>query len=121
MFGNVFSKKKSEDLNMERILLIDENQIDDLLQASNQKPVLLFKHSTSCGISAMVLKRFENDLQKKNNTYHYYYLDLLRYRNISGIIAEKFNIVHQSPQLLLIQNGIVKDHSSHYGIMQMEL
>ena len=119
MFERLYRKKENNGSDIDRILLKNEGQLDELIIASKTKPVLLFKHSTSCGISAMVHKRFENELKDKNDLYYYYFLDLLRYRDISNLIAEKFNIIHQSPQLILIKNGKVVDHSSHYGIMDM--
>jgi len=119
MFEKLFKRTDINNSIINKILLSNEDQLEELLDASKQKPVLLFKHSNSCGISAMVLKRFENKLQDKNDQYDYYFLDLLRYRNISNLIAKKFQIMHQSPQLILIKNGKVVDHSSHYGIMEM--
>lgn len=121
MFGRFFKREENDNSDTDRILLTTEDQLDTLLEASNDKPVLLFKHSSSCGISAMVLKRFESKLKEENDTYHYYFLDLLRYRNISNLIAKKFDIMHQSPQLILIKNGKVVDYSSHYGIMEMKI
>ncbi len=55
------------------------------------------------------------------DAYHFYFLDLLKYRSISNLIARKFDIPHQSPQLILIKDGEVVDHSSHYGVLQMDL
>jgi len=121
MFQNIFNRKEDNNSGIDRILLINEDQLDELLKVSQLKPVLLFKHSTSCGISAMVIKRFENKLENNKDKYHYYFLDLIRYRNISNNIAIKFNILHQSPQLILIENGKVVDHASHYGIIDMKL
>ncbi len=121
MFQNIFGRKDKENLEVSKIFLTEEDHLDVLLDASNHKPVLLFKHSSSCGISAMVLKRFESKLKDRNDVYHYYFLDLLRYRNISNLITKKLNVLHQSPQLILIKNGKVVDHSSHYGIMDIEI
>jgi len=121
MFERSYKRKGNNGSDIDKILLTNEDQLEELIIASKTKPVLLFKHSSSCGISAMVYKRFENGLQDKHDLYYYYFLDLLRYRNISDLIAEKFQIMHQSPQLILIKNGIVEDHSSHYGIVQMNL
>jgi bacillithiol system protein YtxJ len=119
MFGRFFKREENDNSDTDRILLTSEDQLEELLKASKTRSVLLFKHSTSCGISAMVHKRFENKLQDKKDLYDYYFLDLLRYRDISDLIAKKFNIMHQSPQLILIKKGKVVDHSSHYGIMDM--
>jgi len=119
MFEKLFKRTDINNSAINKILITKEDQLEELLNVSKQKPVLLFKHSSSCGISAMVLKHFENNLLDKNDDYNYYFLDLLKYRNISNLIAKKFQIMHQSPQLILIKNGKVVDHSSHYGIMEM--
>jgi bacillithiol system protein YtxJ len=50
-----------------------------------------------------------------------YYLDLLRFRPISQEIAQKFNVHHESPQLLLIQNGECTLDSSHMAIKLSEV
>lgn len=121
MFQNIFNRKEDNNTWTGRILLTKEDQLDELLKVSQLKPVLLFKHSTSCGISAMVIKRFENKLKNNKDKYHYYFLDLIRYRNISNLIERNFGVMHQSPQLILIEDGKVVDHASHYGIMEMEL
>jgi bacillithiol system protein YtxJ len=90
-------------------------QLDEIVQESFEKPVLIFKHSTRCSISRFALKRFENEfeLQEKVITY---FLDLLNYREISNEIAVKFGVQHQSPQVLLIKEGKVVYHDSHDGI-----
>ena len=121
MFQNIFNRKEDTNSGVDWILLTNEDQLYELLQVSQLKPVMLFKHSSSCGISAMVLKRFENKLQNKNEDYYLYFLDLIRYRDISNLIANKFGVLHQSPQLIVIKKGKVVDHSSHYGIIDMKL
>jgi bacillithiol system protein YtxJ len=102
------------------ILLTDLGQLNEIISLSNEKPVLIFKHSTRCSISRMALKQFENefDLQDKVTPY---FLDLLENRSISNEIAARFNVMHQSPQLLLIKNGIVIYHVSHDSIDAQEL
>ena len=101
-------------------LLTDLGQLNEIFSLSNEKTVLIFKHSTRCSISRMALKQFENefDLQDKVTPY---FLDLLEYRSISNEIATRFNVMHQSPQLLLIKNGIVIYHVSHDSIDAQEL
>lgn len=66
----------------------------------------------------MVLKRFENKIS--NREMDYYLLDILNYRHISNLIADKFQIQHQSPQLLVIEEGKVLAHDSHYGILEVK-
>jgi len=50
-----------------------------------------------------------------------YYLDLLNYRTISNRIASLFGVEHQSPQLIVLQDGKVLYHASHSEIEAVEL
>jgi hypothetical protein len=111
-------------------LLTDLGQLDHLIVESETNPVLIFKHSTTCSISRMALKNFENEFDvntsKSVETLHCnvstngnvstYFLDLLNHRTISNEIASRFNVVHQSPQILLIKNGIAVYNASHENI-----
>lgn len=45
-----------------------------------------------------------------------YYLDLIQHRNITNLIADKTNVVHQSPQLIVVSAGKVIYHASHNSI-----
>jgi len=91
------------------------DQIDNIINESWNKPVLIFKHSTRCIISKMALKNFENDFLL-HDVIDAYYLDLITYRNISNEIADTFAVEHQSPQILLIRDGKVVYYESHEGI-----
>ncbi len=115
-FKNILNKETPK-LDSKRIALIDQDQIDDIIKASAQKPVLIFKHSTRCGISSMMLKRF--DIKIADLSMPYYFLDILKYRPLSNLIQDKFDITHQSPQLLVIKNGKVIAHDSHSGILDV--
>jgi bacillithiol system protein YtxJ len=91
-------------------------QLDELFAQSETVPVLLFKHSTSCNISAMVISRFESKWKADPSACICVYLDLIAYRRISNAIAEKTGIVHQSPQAILLKNGAAVYDESHGGI-----
>ncbi|RYU92942.1 bacillithiol system redox-active protein YtxJ [Emticicia agri] len=95
----------------------DEKQIEEIKQKSFENPVLVFKHSTSCSISSASLGRIERawDKEKAGNI-EPFYLDLLQYRSISNKIAKDFEVEHQSPQVLLIQNGECTYDASHFEI-----
>ena len=95
------------------------DQLDQILKDSNSRAQLIFKHSTRCGISRAVLNQFEAKTKKEN--IDYYFLDLLRYRDISNAIASKLKIEHQSPQVVLIKDKKVKAHDSHYAIMSLDI
>ena len=100
---------------MNWIALTDINQLNLIIEESNSKPVVIFKHSTRCIISKMALRGFESDYNFGDD-FLCYYLDLIANRDISNEIANRFGIEHQSPQILIIKNGVVVYNESHEGI-----
>lgn len=123
MFNYIFGKSANQnntDSKINWIPLVDLGQLDEIVTSSNQKPIVIFKHSTRCSISRMALKRFESeyDLDDSVDTY---YLDLLEHRDISHEIASRFGVYHQSPQLLLIKAGKSVYDVSHDAIDAGEL
>lgn len=98
------------------VVLTELAQLDELVEASQQKPVFIFKHSTRCGISNMALRGFEANYNFSEDKIKPYFLDLLRHREISNEIASRFGVWHESPQLLVIKHGKVVYHASHSQI-----
>ena len=103
------------------IALNSTEQFDDIIEASKVKPQLIFKYSTRCGISRMVLRQFENTYNFSENDFGLYFLDLINYRNVSNEVGYKFQVLHESPQLLVIKKGVVVAHSSHNGVIAIDL
>lgn len=97
------------------IKLETELQMEEIKSNSNQKLQLIFKHSTRCIISKMALKQFEKEYDFADQM-DLYLLDLLQNRDISNQIATNYDIQHQSPQLILIQNSKVIYNVSHENI-----
>jgi bacillithiol system protein YtxJ len=77
---------------------------------------LIFKHSTRCSISMMAKRRFELDWEDLPADMPLYFLDLIRYRDISNQVAQLFQVHHESPQLLLIKDGECILDQSHGAI-----
>jgi len=77
---------------------------------------LIFKHSTRCSISMMAKRRFELDWGDLPADMPLYFLDLIRYRDISNQVAQIFQVHHESPQLLLIKDGECILDQSHGSI-----
>ena len=92
------------------------DQLDQIDVQSNERPVILFKHSTTCGISAGAKYRLEDAWGDEVKNYDFYYLDLLTYRPISNAIATRYGVRHESPQILVIQNGKAVYNASHQSI-----
>ena len=104
---------------MNWIALTEEAQLQEILERSKYQPVVIFKHSTRCSTSEMVKMRLEKVQQPEN--IDFYYLDLIRYRDISNKIAEMFDVYHESPQVLLIKNGECTFDESHHAIYMDEI
>ena len=90
------------------------NQIDAIKQQPGYS--LIFKHSTRCSISMMAKRRFEMDMDKLPADMPLYFLDLIKYRDLSGLVAQDFHVHHESPQMLLIKDGECILDQSHGGI-----
>lgn len=105
-------KQGSEQGGMKWIPLAKLAQLDEIEALSSEKPVLIFKHSTRCSVSRMALKQFEKDFDSEDKV-SAYFLDLILHRDISNEIAIRFKVTHQSPQLLLIKNGLSTYNVSH--------
>jgi bacillithiol system protein YtxJ len=107
---------------MEWNSLTSKEQLAQIKEESKSQPVVIFKHSTTCSISATAKSRLERQWGDSGLAQvKPYYLDLLSYRPISNQIAEEFSVRHESPQLLLIKDGQVQYHGSHLGINLQEV
>lgn len=122
IFNSIFGEPKpnSNSSNIDWTPLEDLGQIEEIITLSEQKSVIIFKHSTRCSISRMALKNFENEYDLGENVIAYF-LDLISFREVSNEIASRFNVVHQSPQLLLIVGGKSVYDVSHSSIDAQEL
>ena len=115
-FNSIFGSKQDQKT-LDWKVLENIDQLDKVMNISTEKPVVIFKHSTSCGISRMVLNQFQNNADFDEGAVLLLYLDLLAHRNISDAVAEKFGVMHQSPQMIILKNGQVAYHASHSAIV----
>ncbi|ROI11166.1 bacillithiol system redox-active protein YtxJ [Kaistella haifensis] len=93
-----------------------EEDLKRAIATSAEKKVAIFKHSTKCFISKTVLKNFEKEVENSDKNVDYYFLDLLAHRDLSNKIADDLGVTHQSPQLIVLENGVVVNHASHQSI-----
>lgn len=90
------------------------NEIDRI---SNEKPVIIFKHSTRCNISAGALDRIQRNFKEQDGEkFAWFYLDLLQHRDISDAIAQRYGVPHESPQVLIIREGKSAYDACHFDI-----
>ena len=120
IFGEPKSNSNSNSSNINWSSMEHLGQIEEIIELSEQMPVIIFKHSTRCSISRMALKNFENEYDLGESV-SAYFLDLISFREVSNEIASRFNVAHQSPQLLLIVGGKSVYDVSHSSIDAQEL
>lgn len=123
LFNKILGSKVKEEkeTNINWIPLNSLEQIKTIKELSKSETILVFKHSTRCGISSMVIKRFENLFDSSMNNIKVYYLDLLNFRAISDEVGYSFQVQHQSPQLLIIRNEVAVLNVSHYDITTVNI
>lgn len=107
-----FSKKSSQPTYSWSFLATPEN-VDKLIAKSNEKPVVIFKHSGRCNISAMALNRFEDYVNEIQNLAFLFMIDVVNNRPASLHAAEQTGVTHQSPQILVLHQGESIFDSSH--------
>jgi len=99
---------------MRWIALESAEQIKNIQQ--NPGYNIIFKHSTRCSISMMAKRKFELDWEDLPEDISLYFLDLIKYRELSNQVASDFHVHHESPQLLLIKDGECILDQSHGSI-----
>tara|TARA_R110002049_G_scaffold309212_1_gene518701 strand:- start:26245 stop:26634 length:390 start_codon:yes stop_codon:yes gene_type:complete len=119
LFGN--SAETKEEKTLPWIPLDALSQLEIIKEKSTTKTQVVFKHSTRCGISRMVMNQFVEAYNMAENDLDLYYLDLLNYREVSNEVGYRFQVIHESPQLLVIKNGIVVAYASHGQINDLDL
>ena len=95
--------------------LTDLNKAVENSNMEKNKAILIFKHSTRCAISSTVKYRLES-FWKNDDNFPTYYLDLIKFRELSDQIANNFSVYHESPQVLVIKDGKCVYNSSHLSI-----
>jgi len=98
----------------QRLTLLDTpEQLDAALEHSFSRPVLIFKHSLTCGMSAWAYREFEALLGGEALPVDACLVHIQNARPVSSAIAERLRVRHESPQALLVVNGAAAWHASH--------
>lgn len=121
LFGSKNPSEVKEEKNIPWHRLTRVDQLKEIIEESKSKPVAILKHSTRCGISRMVYNQFESEYALTDSQLKLYYLDLLSFREVSSEIGIVFQVLHESPQILVIKNGVCVYHASHSAISARKL
>ncbi len=99
---------------------VGQTTCSTIKQRSFERDVLVFKHSYTCSISQMAKLRLENQWDDTLDL-EVYLIDVKANRELSLALAEDLQVVHESPQVLLLRNGECLHDASHFDISIDEL
>jgi len=102
---------------MNWIKLECEMDLRDLKSLSESKFCMIFKFSSRCGSSAVALDRLERSWNAEDMSgVQPFFLDLIANRDLSNMVSQEFDVMHESPQVLLIENSDSVFDTSHFSI-----
>lgn len=97
--------------------IVSVDQWKNILEQSKEKAILVFKHSTTCPISARAYGEFTSF----NSPVETYLVKVIENRAVSNEIENDLGVRHESPQAFLIKNGQVIWNASHRKVTKKEL
>lgn len=111
---NVFSGSdtKLEEWNM----LTKKDQVEEIVAASEKKPQLVYKHSHRCSICFLAKEQIEQVAEEIEEEVEMHFVNVVRSRSVSNELTNQTGVRHESPQVLLLNNGEVVWHASHHSI-----
>src|SRR5882672_180828 len=92
------------------VKITDKKSLEELTSRSNERPVVIFKHSLTCPISAAAydqMAEFDGEVEL---------IEVQRARELSAEIENRLGVAHESPQVLVLRNGQVAWNASHFKI-----
>src|SRR5690625_4194901 len=96
--------------------LLELDDLNEVWDASEEKPVLLFKQSTTCPISANAFSEFNDFLNNNDSDIDAFYVKVRETRPVSNQIADDLGVQHQSPQIFVVKNKQAVWNASHNKI-----
>jgi bacillithiol system protein YtxJ len=90
--------------------IVNKEALDELMLRSNKEPVAVFKHSTSCPVSASAYRDLANYPGEVA------LIEVQRAGDLSSEIGERTGIRHESPQVIILRNGKAVWHASHWQV-----
>jgi len=103
------------------IAIRDLRHLDELLSGTSTEPLLIFKHSRSCGTSSEALDELRAYLAAQGTPIACAMVTVQEQRDLSDAIAERLAIRHETPQALLVAGGRVRWSASHFRVTAAEL
>lgn len=116
----LFSSGKSNTKKLDWTKIETIEELERAIDTSHDHPAVFYKHSTRCSISSMALNRLESEWEEGVHA-TLYFIDLIKNRAVSNALAEKVNVYHQSPQVIVIKESKSIYDASHSAISANEI
>ncbi len=97
------------------------HDLDAALVRGESEPIVIFKHSPTCGVSAQASEEIAGMLESATFPLPLYVVSVRAQREVSDAITKRFGIRHESPQVLLVHRGTVLWHASHFRVSAAEI
>ncbi|GGD64172.1 bacillithiol system redox-active protein YtxJ [Paenibacillus nasutitermitis] len=92
------------------------------LEGSSNRPLVVFKHSTTCPVSSNAYEEFNKYLENNPETNADYVLvKVIESRPVSNQIAEDVSVKHESPQIIMIKNKEKYWSATHWAITEAHM
>lgn len=96
--------------------LLDVDELDAAIAESRERPVLVFKHSRTCGVSAEALDELRAHAARAQSRVSYKVITVQSHRRVSDEATARFGIRHETPQVVLLRDGRAVRNASHFRI-----
>ncbi len=94
---------------------------ESILQNSDEKLQLIYKHSHRCSVSFLAKQELEEVAEEISDIANLYMINVIKQREISNAIASKLNVHHESPQVIILKDKEVAWKGSHWEIKGQEI
>lgn len=101
--------------------IADIAALDAAIAESRERPVLLFKHSRTCGISCEAIEELHAHIAEHPDGAAYRLITVQSHRTVADAVTSRLGIRHESPQAIVLRNGGVVWHGSHFKITAEQL
>ncbi|HLR76506.1 MAG TPA: bacillithiol system redox-active protein YtxJ [Balneolaceae bacterium] len=102
-------------------ILTDKEDFKQVLSASKSRPQLVYKHSHRCSICFLARKEIENSFDEISKLADMNFVNVIKNREVSNLIAKESGVRHESPQALILQDRDVVWHESHQAIKSEQI
>ncbi len=102
-------------------ILPDTDALEAAIAESCERPVLIFKHSRTCGISCEAFDELHAHLADGSSEVSYNLITVQSHRRVSEHAATLLGVRHETPQVILLRDGVPVWNASHFRITAQEL